>query len=115
MQSRHNETGILPFEFQVRNAFEEAGLASASIESVSLVKNYAGKSKGFGYLALTDVGAAEKALGMDRKVHIKKRPLFVSPYGATKGAGAVASNEGEKKSALKFSTGIFILTIIYRS
>ena len=82
---------------------------------MSLVKNYAGKSKGFGYLALTDVGAAEKALGMDRKVHIKKRPLFVSPYGATKGAGAVASNEGEKKSALKFSTGIFILTIIYRS
>ena len=115
MQSRHNETEIPPFEFQVRNAFEEAGLASASIESVSLVKNYAGKSKGFGYLALTDVGASEKALGMDRKVHIKKRPLFVSPYGATKGAGAVASNEGEKKSALKFSTGIFILTIIYRS
>jgi len=94
-------------EEEVRNAFEEAGLASASIESVSLVKNYAGKSKGFGYLALTDVGAAEKALGMDRKVHIKKRPLFVSPYGATKGAGAVASNEGgEKKSALKFSTGV---------
>merc|ERR1719295_1744049 len=94
-------------EEEVRNAFEEAGLASASIESVSLVKNYAGKSKGFGYLALADVGAAEKALGMDRKVHIKKRPLFVSPYGATKGAGAVASNEaGEKKSALKFSTGV---------
>ena len=109
MQSRHNETEILPFEFQVRNAFEEAGLASASIESVSLVKNYAGKSKGFGYLALADVAAAEKALGMDRKVHIKKRPLFVSPYGATKGAGAGASNEGgEKKSALKFSTGIFM-------
>jgi len=51
-----------------------------TIQEVRMVKNYAGKSKGFCYVKLTDVSAAQKALGLDHTLSIKNRPVFISEF-----------------------------------
>lgn len=60
-------------EEQLQEAFKEVG----TIEEVRLVKDYKGRSKGFGYMVLSDQRDVEAALKMDR-TPVGGRPVFVS-------------------------------------
>ncbi|GFR93553.1 squamous cell carcinoma antigen recognized by T-cells 3, partial [Elysia marginata] len=58
---------------RLNEIFEKCG----QISNIRLVKNYNGRSKGFGYVEFTDSNAVLKALKLDREF-IDGRPMFVS-------------------------------------
>ncbi|XP_077511193.1 RNA-binding protein 4F [Amblyomma americanum] len=58
---------------QIREAFKEVG----EIEELRLVRDYKGRSKGFGYLVFTHTQHVEAALKKDR-TPVGGRPVFVS-------------------------------------
>ncbi|KAK3748519.1 hypothetical protein RRG08_008680 [Elysia crispata] len=60
-------------EERLREVFEKCG----RISNIRLVKNYKGKSKGFGYVEFTECNAVLKALKLDREF-VDGRPMFVS-------------------------------------
>ncbi|XP_059162213.1 squamous cell carcinoma antigen recognized by T-cells 3-like [Physella acuta] len=60
-------------EDRLKNVFEKCG----EIVSIRLVRNYKGKSKGFGYIEFTDSNAVLQALKLDREF-VDGRPMFVS-------------------------------------
>ncbi|KAH9515146.1 Squamous cell carcinoma antigen recognized by T-cells 3, partial [Bulinus truncatus] len=60
-------------EGKIKEVFETCG----EITNIRLVRNFKGKSKGFGYVEFTDSNAVLKALKLDR-TFIDGRPVFVS-------------------------------------
>ncbi|KAL1414624.1 hypothetical protein MTO96_007297 [Rhipicephalus appendiculatus] len=60
-------------ESQIEEAFKEVG----EIEELRLVRDYKGRSKGFGYLVFTHMQSVEAALKRDR-TPVNGRPVFVS-------------------------------------
>ncbi|GFO32792.1 squamous cell carcinoma antigen recognized by t-cells 3 [Plakobranchus ocellatus] len=60
-------------EERLREVFQKCG----QISNIRLVKNYKGKSKGFGYVEFTESNAVLKALKLDREF-VDGRPMFVS-------------------------------------
>ena len=81
-------------EQQIRNCFATSG----TIEEVRLVKNYAGKSKGFAYVTFSFATEAKHALGRDKEL-LCGRPVYVSEHNPDKKASGVGHQ-------FKFSTGI---------
>ena len=68
-------------DFTVSEEDIRAALGQVSgIEEVRLVKNYAGKSKGFSYVKFSSESEAQKALSLDHQILIKNRPLFISEF-----------------------------------
>jgi len=61
-------------EDHIKNLF----LSCGDIEQVRIVRNAAGRSKGYAYLEFSSKTSTEKALGMDRTM-LDGRPVFVSP------------------------------------
>ncbi|KAI8782889.1 squamous cell carcinoma antigen recognized by T-cells 3-like isoform X3 [Biomphalaria glabrata] len=76
----------------VKGFFEKCG----EITNIRLVRNYKGKSKGFGYVEFTDSNAVLKALKLDREF-INGRPVFVS---------RCEDRSVAKSQPLKFSTNL---------
>ncbi|RUS77540.1 hypothetical protein EGW08_014694 [Elysia chlorotica] len=60
-------------EDRLREVFGKCG----QISNIRLVKNYKGRSKGFGYVEFTESNAVLKALKLDREF-VDGRPMFVS-------------------------------------
>uniref|UniRef100_A0A131YJD3 Rna binding protein sart3 rrm superfamily n=1 Tax=Rhipicephalus appendiculatus TaxID=34631 RepID=A0A131YJD3_RHIAP len=60
-------------ESQIEEAFKDVG----EIEELRLVRDYKGRSKGFGYLVFTHMQSVEAALKRDR-TPVNGRPVFVS-------------------------------------
>ncbi|CAL1544489.1 unnamed protein product [Lymnaea stagnalis] len=60
-------------EERLKEVFQKCG----EIVNIRLVRNYKGKSKGFGYVEFTDSNAVLQALKLDREF-VDGRPMFVS-------------------------------------
>lgn len=70
-------------------------LAELRISSINLIRSVNGRSRGFGYIELSDETEVEKALKLDRKM-INGRPIYISSV----------LRDKEKRQKFKFSDGL---------
>ncbi|KAF2354152.1 LSM-interacting domain [Trinorchestia longiramus] len=79
----------------VKKVFEDCG----PINSARLVKDFKGRSKGFGFVVFDSISALTKALQKDR-TPINGRPVFVSNYDPDKQGHVFRYSTGEEKDKL---------------
>ena len=81
-------------EQQLTDFFSKSG----SIKELRLVKNYAGKSKGFAYVIYSSTNEAKHALNRDKEL-LRGRPAYISKHDPDKKASGVGHQ-------FQFSTGL---------
>lgn len=73
--------------------------SSGEVLEVRLVKNYAGKSKGFAYVEFDSRASAQEALARDNEL-LEGRPIFISEFNPGKDGHQFKYNTGLEKNKL---------------